>query len=166
MKSYDTAPCPGRSAPFGTEIVIRRIMALPTLICWRAEVISSVFGTEPDARLLVANRRYYREHLADGSHLAFVASCNGEDAGCGSLCLTDELPSPDNPTGRCGYLMNVYVREAYRHRGVGRAIVERLVEEARLSGCGKVTLETTAAARALYARLGFTVMDAMMILKQ
>lgn len=113
---------------------LRQITALPTLMRWRAEVIRNVFGVEPHPRLLVANRQYYRKHIADGSHLAFVAAENGEDCGCGSVCFTDELPSPDNPTGRCAYLMNIYVREPFRNRGTAHLIVGRLLEEARKRG--------------------------------
>ena len=47
---------------------------------------------------------------------------------------------------------------AYRRQGVGRALLEEVVEAAHAEGCGKVTLEmvaTNAKARALYESLGF-----------
>lgn len=143
-------------------IRLLQILAMPTLMRWRAEVIRNVFGVEPHPRLLVANRKYYRQHIADGSHLAFVAEVDGEQCGCGGVCFADELPSPDNPTGRCAYLMNIYVREAYRGRGVAHHIVGRLVEEARLRGCGKIYLETTAEGKSLYLSSGFVDMPDMM----
>lgn len=143
-------------------ITIRQITSVPTLMYWRAEVIGNVFGVEPSRRLLVANRRYYRSHIADNTHLAFVADCDGEDAGCGALCLTDELPSPDNPTGRCAYLMNIYVREPFRGRGIAHRIVRRLVEEARKRECGKIYLETAVEGKSLYLSSGFGEMSDMM----
>lgn len=144
------------------EVTLRQITALPTLMHWRAEVIRNVFGTEPSPRLLVANRQYYRVHIADGSHLAFVAECDGEDCGCGAVCFTDELPSPDNPGGRCAYLMNIYVRAPFRNRGIGHSIVARLVEEARARRCGKIYLETTDRGKSLYLSSGFGPMPDMM----
>lgn len=99
---------------------IRQVTAIPTLMHWRKEVIENVFGTTPSKRLLAANRRYYLQHIADGSHIAIVASVDGTDAGCGAICLSDELPSPDNPSGHCAYLMNIYVRKNYRSRGIGQ----------------------------------------------
>lgn len=143
-------------------LVLKQITALPTLMRWRAEVIREVFGSEPSPRLLVANRRYYRAHIADGSHLAFVAEEYGVDRGCGAVCFTEELPSPDNPTGRCAYLMNIYVREQFRNRGIAHHIVSRLVEEARKRDCGKIYLETTPAGRPLYLSSGFRDMSGMM----
>lgn len=141
---------------------IRRVYAIPTLMHWRAEVIENVFGVRPSRRLLVMNRRYYRAHIADGSHIAIVAAADGADAGCGAICLTDELPSPDNPTGRCAYLMNIYVRSEFRGRGIGHAIVRRLVAKARELDCGKIYLETTDGARSLYKSIGFEDMPGIM----
>lgn len=143
-------------------IRLKKISALPTLMRWREEVIRVVFGVEPHPRLLVANRQYYREHIADNTHVAFVAEYDCEECGCGAVCFTDELPSPDNPTGRCAYLMNIYVREAFRNRGIAHHIVRNLIDEARHRGCGKIYLETTADGKSLYLSSGFTEMPDMM----
>ncbi len=32
-----------------------------------------------------------------------------------NTAIIEELPSPDNPSGKCAYLMNIYVREAFRN---------------------------------------------------
>ena len=147
-------------------VSVRQITAIPTLMRWRAEVISHVFGETPGRRLLVEIRKYYRSHIPDGSHLEFVAEMDGEECGCGSVCITEELPSPDNPTGRRACLVNIYVRREFRNRGVGRAIVSRLVDEAGKRGCGVIYLETTADGRPLYLSAGFVAMpDAMKFVK-
>lgn len=143
-------------------IKLRETRNLAEVMLWRKEVIEHVFGRRPDVDLVAANMRYYETHLANGSHLALIASVNGEDAGCGSLCLSEELPSPDNPDGRCGYLMNIYVRDPFREKGVGHAIVKRLVAEARERGCEKIYLETTPEGRPLYESLGFVDLPDMM----
>lgn len=144
------------------KVTIREITAIPTLMHWRKEVIENVFGVTPSKRLLVANRRYYQKHIADGSHIAVVAEADDTDAGCGAICLSEELPSPDNPSGRCAYLMNIYVRREYRERGVGHAIVGWLVDKARALGCDKIYLETTDCARTLYKDIGFKDLTGLM----
>lgn len=144
------------------KLTVRPLTDISRLMTWRREVICAVFGVEPSEVLLDANRRYYETHVADGSHVAFVADADGVEAGCGAICLTDELPSPDNPSGRCAYLMNIYVRPAFRGHGVATAIVNRLVETARLRGCDKIYLETTASARALYNKTGFKNLPGIM----
>lgn len=143
-------------------IEIKEIADLPTLLKWRGEVISNVFGMNPTEELMQLNESYYRRHISDKSHIAFVGVINGEEAGCGSVCLTEELPSPDNPSGKCGCLMNIYVRESYREHGLAHKIVERLISEAKIRGCGKIYLETTQEGRPVYESLGFKDMPDMM----
>ena len=109
-------------------VTLRHITALPTLMHWRIEVIRNVFRQEPKPRLLGANRQYYRTHIADNTHIALVAEYDGVQCGCGAVCFSDELPSPDNPTGRCAYLMNIYVRESVRNHGIAHNIVRRLID--------------------------------------
>lgn len=144
------------------ELTIREVKALPTLMHWRREVIENVFGEEPSKRILAANRSYYREHIADGTHIAIVADVGDEGVGCGAICLTEELPSPDNPSGKCAYFMNIYVRSEYRAQGVGHAIVRWLVEKAREMGCDKIYLETTVCGRSLYESIGFKDLPGIM----
>lgn len=67
-------------------IEIQRITDIARLMRWRAEVLESVFGAEPSADVLTANREYYEAHVADGSHMAFVAVDDGAEAGCGAAC--------------------------------------------------------------------------------
>ncbi len=143
-------------------VEIRTVESLTELMKWREEVIRNVFGIAPDKSLLDANRKYYETHVADGSHVAIVAAEGGDEYGCGALCFSDELPSPDNPTGRCAYIMNIYVRERFRNNGVAHLIVARLIEAAKKRNCGKIYLETTDDGRPVYSSLGFRDMQDMM----
>lgn len=151
------------------EITIRQAGPddLETLLQWRMEVIREVFSlpAEMDTEALArANRAYYQAALRDGSHIACFALCRGEIVGCGGLCLYQEIPSPDNPSGRCGYLVNIYDRPAFRQHGTGRRIVQWLVRQAIRHSASKIYLETSEAGRALYRDLGFTAMKDQMLL--
>lgn len=144
-------------------IVLKKITDTSTLLRWREEVIFHVFGQKANQSMLLANRKYYENHIADGSHVDFVAEdSDGIECGCGAACFTDELPSPDNPSGKCAYLMNIYVREAHRNRGIAHCIVSRLVDEAKKRGCGKIYLESTDEGKPVYRSLGFVDMPDMM----
>ncbi|MCD7708701.1 MAG: GNAT family N-acetyltransferase [Clostridiales bacterium] len=149
-------------------IVIDRCTNIDLLMKWRMEVLHCVFSIPDDAdtsELEMENRRYYEQNIAGEGHIACVAYEDGEAAGCGSICLYDEMPSPDNPSGRCAYLMNIYVREPFRGHGIGRSIVDWLVDRARERGITKIYLETTPGARRLYRETGFNDMEDMMIWK-
>ena len=143
-------------------VTLREIKNIDMLMSWREEVINNVFGEQPTHKLLEANRLYYENHIADGTHVAFMASYDGVECGCGAVCFTDELPSPDNPTGRCAYLMNIYVREPLRKHGIAHRIVSHLIEVAKKRECGKIYLETTTDGKSVYSSLGFKDMPDMM----
>ena len=144
------------------EVTLLPVTSINRLMEWRVEVIRSVFGVEPPPRLIDANRDYYMRQVSCGDHFAIEARVRGEAVGCGAICLSRELPSPDNPDGLCAYVMNIYVRPRWRSSGIATAIVSRLIEEARSLGCDKIYLESTVGARPLYQHLGFIDLPGMM----
>lgn len=143
---------------------LRQLEKPEEALSWRMEVISAVFGSlsETDrGGLMRANDSFIRRYL--GNLLVMcVVSIDNDDVGCGALCIQNELPSPDNPSGVSAYLMNIYVRSGYRNQGVGRYIVNELICLARVRGCGKIYLETTDEARGLYSEIGFGPLNDMM----
>ncbi len=151
------------------EIRIRKAEPedLDLLVRWRMEVLREVFPPSEYAfpeNLEEENRAYYRWALPAEKHLACFACADGEMVGCGGLCLYQEMPSPDNPTGQCAYLMNIYCRTPFRRQGVGEAIVRWLLEQAHSRQIPKIYLETSGAGRRLYEKIGFREMPDMMIL--
>ena len=88
----------------------------------------------------------------------------GEPAGCILLAIIDEVPAgcialtPLQTPGTCE-MKRLYVRPAYRKFGLGRELVERLLEIAKEKGYTKMQLDTLqrlTAAIKLYEQYGFT----------
>ena len=130
---------------------------LDKLIEWRMKVLRTVFAIprmEDINKLCSSNIAYYEEALQAGSHIAVFAESTEGTVGCGGLCLYREMPSPDNPTEQCAYLMNIYTGEPFRGKGVAKAIVNYLVDYAKKQNIQKVYLETSACGRTLYQSLG------------
>lgn len=146
-------------------IRIKEMTDIDSIMDWRREVIEHVFGEEPSPELMARNRNYYEDNIPTGRHIALEALFMEMKAGCGGVCFSEELPSPDNPSGLCGYLMNIYVREEYRKQGVAHAIVSELIRLARDRNCDKIYLETTEEGRHVYESAGFTDLPGMMKLK-
>lgn len=152
-----------------TEIKKASVADMDQLLDWRIEVLREVFSlpSEIDTTdLRNENKKYYSESLPNGSHIACFAEFRGEKIGCGGICIHQEMPSPDNLSGRCAYIMNIYVRKAYRRQGVGMKIVSFLIDQAKSNGIEKIYLETSAAGMPLYQIMGFVPMQGMMILKK
>lgn len=144
----------------GITIKQAGINDLETLISWRMEVLREVFDIPAGqnmTELNQANRSYYQTMLETEGHIACFA-CQEEIIGCGGICIYQEMPSPDNPTGLCAYLMNIYTRPQFRGQGVGEKIVCWLVEQAMRQGITKIYLETSDCGRKLYQKIGFTPM--------
>lgn len=142
------------------EIKIRRaeLPELSLIMEWRMRVLREVFCLPEDTdmtELYSENEQYYREHLQDGTHTAVFAYEGETIIGCGGICYQTEMPSPDNPNGKCGYLMSIYTLPEYRRMGVGREIVSFLIKDAQLKNVKKLSLESSEMAEKLYQSTGF-----------
>ncbi|MBP3852887.1 MAG: GNAT family N-acetyltransferase [Erysipelotrichaceae bacterium] len=151
------------------DIEIRKadLSDLDRLMEWRMRVLAEVFfddGIKDNEVLKKNNRSYYEEHLADGTHTACfaVVKRTGEIVGCGGICYQKEMPSPDNVFGTNGYLMNIYTLPQLRGKGIGRQMVEFLIQEAKKRGTEKIFLESAEVAKDLYHEIGFMDMEGYM----
>ena len=95
------------------------------------------------SRLERENRRYYRQALADGSYVTFLAMDGQRAVGVGGVCLSQMSPISANPTGLTALLISIYTHPDYRRRGIGQALIDRLLQAAREAGAGLVLLEST-----------------------
>lgn len=91
-------------------------------------------------------------YLARNPGLSLVAESDGRPVGC-LLCGHD---------GRRGYLHHVVVAPAFRGQGVGRALVERALDDLAAAGIAKTHIDVFAdntAALAFWQCLGWQLRD-------
>ena len=91
-------------------------------------------------------------YAAPGGHL-MLAFVDGELAGCGAFRGLADVDYPN----ACE-MKRLYVRPAFRRLGLGRLMVQALLDEARRAGYSATLLDTLddmEAARSLYTSLGF-----------
>ena len=146
------------------------IELIEEILSMRMEVLGVVFEKEFETMtleekkdLMEENRNYYKREIPIGGHIACFAYIDNNLAGCGGVCLYNEMPSPDNKNGKCGYLMNVYVRPQYRHEGLGTDITNWLINSAKKKGANKIFLESSVVAKSMYHKIGFVDMKDYMI---
>lgn len=142
------------------KIHIRKadISQLDVIIEWRIKVLKEVFFLPDDYDMTLLyneSRCYYKKNLLNEMHTTVFAYNGNNIIGCGSICYQNELPSPDNLNGKCGYLMNIYTIPEYRKKGVGKKIVEFLTQDARSRNICKLSLESSSLGEKLYLSTGF-----------
>jgi GNAT superfamily N-acetyltransferase len=93
------------------------------------------------------------EELLELGGRLYVAEVDGDPVGVGGLKLLGD-------TG--GEIKRMFVRPTAQGRGIGRAILQQLIDDARELGCETIYLESASfmhAAHALYRSVGFVPTD-------
>ncbi|MEU4620321.1 GNAT family N-acetyltransferase [Actinoplanes sp. NPDC023801] len=90
------------------------------------------------------------------THLPFVAEVDGVVAGCAWLLIAERVPGNGSFERRYGDIQSVMVREQYRDRGIGAALMAAILAEARSRGLLHVTVHSGRRAVGFYLRTGFT----------
>ena len=149
------------------EIQVRRAGAedREILVRMRVALLQAVGNVTSDLEAKEignAIRAYITQEMPAGRYVAFIAEAGDHAVGCGGLAFYVRPPYCGNPSGKEAYLMGMYTIAEWRGRGVGTALVQKLLECAKAQGVGRVWLHTEPGARSLYDRAGFCSNDAYM----
>lgn len=85
----------------------------------------------------------------------WIARVDDRAIGMVNLTLLDRMPKPESDSGAWGYLSNMYVRGAYRNRGVGSLLIDALLSYADDADLNRVVLNPSERSVPLYRRHGF-----------
>lgn len=110
--------------------------------------------TPPPESFRRDNERWVAEHLGR-DFFAWIAELDGRPVASAGLIWFEHPPGKLNPIGKEAYILNVYTRPDARRLGLARALMERLVEEARFAGVRRIWLRASDAGRPLYESMGF-----------
>jgi GNAT superfamily N-acetyltransferase len=116
-------------------------------------LVRELYGLDPDADT-EPHRPAYDALVNDVDATPFIAVADGEPAGL----IVHRLRRRLNHATFEGWISDLVVREPFRGRGIGRALVSAAIAEWRLRGGHVMELEVSydrAAARGLYESLGF-----------
>ncbi len=101
-----------------------------------------------------AFRAWWRSH--QDSHIAFIAQSEGETVGMAWLAVFERIPQPRDFRRLAGNVQSVFVLDEYRNRGIGNALVDSVIAEARERHVGYLIVHPSRRAYPLYERLGFS----------
>ena len=119
--------------------------------------------TLPQEEFYRCNLEFFREHIADGSFISYIVWADGQAAACSGLSLQVHPPTYENPTGKHGYITNMYTRPAWRRMGIAKLLVDKLAEAAREAGCAQLYLNASPMGRSVYVRYGFQSVNGEMV---
>lgn len=142
------------------DITIRRATEsdFTTLAELRIRFITD-FAGEQSAEAVDALRNslisYFNNAMADNTCISYLATCNNIVAGVGSMVFREQPGNFKNPSGKVGYVMNMYTLPDFRKRGICTGILNALVDEGTKMGITAFELHATKEGEPLYLKNGF-----------
>lgn len=121
-------------------------------------------GQSPDDHFLRVTADYFRKNIGGSSLIANIAKCDGKIIATVIQCVYECIPTTSNITGKFGRIFSVYTAPRFRGHGIGAALMQKTIDEARSMGIVEITLKAEVKARPLYTRLGFLAVDSEMVL--
>ena len=112
-------------------------------------------GATEDVDLAPALREYYARHMADGTFVAWLAMDGETIVGTSGMSFVEKPPYFGCPSGRIGLLSSMFTEPQYRRRGIAKALLSRVVAEAKAYGCGAVQITASDMGVLLYTDFGF-----------
>ena len=105
--------------------------------------------------LEVANL-YFREKIPTGEFKGWIVDSQSKiGIAAGGLVIDQHPPTSSNFSGKQGYAMNLVVIEEYRRQGIGKMIMETIIEWMKSQHIEKITLYASEMGLSLYQELGF-----------
>ena len=112
-------------------------------------------GAKEDIDLVPALKDYYNRHMANGTFVSWLALENDKIIGTSGMSFVEKPPYFGCPNGRVGLLSSMYTEPGYRRKGIAKELLTRVINEARLYGCGTVQITASDKGRLLYTDFGF-----------
>ncbi len=104
------------------------------LVDYRIRFALELTGEQPEDKieaLKIQMKNFFSKAIAENTCISFIAKCDDNVAGIGSVHFREMPGNFKNPSGKWGYIMNMYTLPEYRRKGVCKGILNALVEEGK-----------------------------------
>lgn len=112
-------------------------------------------GISPSCKIDEELKRFFTKQMASDTMVEWVYEDEGMIVATGAIVFYDFPPTYTNPTGRKGYITNMYTHPHYRRRHLASSLLTVLKEEALSRGVTKLWLGASSLGRPVYERFGF-----------
>ena len=105
------------------------------------------------------NKTLFSNNLTDSRCVTIVAELDGLIVGVASLYVIEKL------TRMMGLIEDVAVDSNQRGKGIGKKLIENLIEQSKETGCDKTILSSSKKNVPFYEKIGFNVNEIQMVLR-
>ncbi len=114
----------------------------------------------------VANavRDYMLDAIPTGQFAAWVAEADSNIIATSGLVFNQKVPHGRNPSGREGFILNMYTLPEWRGQGIATALMKAIVQHACQRGVTCIRLHASEDGVGIYRKLGFKPDDSEMVL--
>jgi len=106
-------------------------------------------------------KKYFRNYLAKGfsenNFIFYLAYSGSTNAGIGGVIFREQPGNFKNPSGRVGYVLNMYTPTKFRRLGIGETILNKLIVDTKEMGITLMELHSTKDGVPLYEKNGFKI---------
>ena len=93
--------------------------------------------------------------MADGTFVSWIAMDEEKIIGTSGISFVEKPPYFGCASGKMGLLSSMFTNPNYRRMGIAKELLNRVVREARLYGCGTIQITASDMGVKLYTAYGF-----------
>lgn len=112
-------------------------------------------GAKEEMDLIPDLKDYYLRHMADGTFISWLAYDGDKIIGTSGMSFVEKPPYFGCPSGKMGILSSMFTNPNYRRKGIAKKLLQRVVEEAKVYGCGTIQITASDMGVKLYSACGF-----------
>ncbi len=133
---------------------------IQTMISLRTEFMVEFLGpqTYEAVQQLEQQLENYLSHAIENkSYICWIATSENKTVGIGGMAMREQPGNFKNPSGKSGYIMNMYTVPAYRKKGICTTLLRRLMETGKEMGIILFELHATKEGEPVYQKSGFQI---------
>ena len=120
-------------------------------------------GQKPDVNIERELCNYFKEKMESGELVEWVAEEDDRRIiATAAVAFMDFPPTFTNPSGKKGYITNMYTADKYRGHGIAGTLLKKLEQEAKERGITNLVLHASEMGRKAYLKSGFSERQVVM----
>ena len=114
-------------------------------------------GQKPDVNIEHEFCRYFKEKMESWELVEWIAEDDDRRIiATAAVAFMDFPPTFTNPSGKKGYITNMYTADKYRGHGIAGSLLRKLEQEARERGVSNLVLHASEMGRKAYLKSGYS----------